>query len=568
MGMPVTQITSNNSIPVELPFRISAGPGAGKTHWLINHIKNVLHNSNRFSKTRKIACITYTNVATEIIIERLGASVDRVEVSTIHSFLYRHIVKPFVSFIADEYSLDVYKMDGHDDIILSSYSFLNDWKTRTQQQRIRDDQDIVKAFSKAHWRLDNSNNLIIKPDYPMKANGYAIKNDSYLTYKKMTWERGLLHHDDVLFFSYLLISRFPFILQVLRAKFPYFFVDEFQDTNPIQTKIMEQIGKNETIIGIIGDEAQSIYGFQGADHSQFHSFTLPNIAEYKMIENRRSTDTIINFLRIIRPSLVQKGVRNVAGEKPLFLKGTMTKALAKSYEIINSQNIYSLSRDNITSNAMKRSMDYNIPTTDLFQKLYENDSNGDRRRIVASCIKATELAKNKRFRDAIKELERNFKFKDDKLKGKKEALKFINYLLNIYNEYKDKSLYDFYLIVKKDIKQGISELTNRGNVKPFYENHTYQQLAVCVKIIEDTSYHRTIHKAKGAEFDNVLLILNDEKDLDFIFNPNLDNNEEHRINYVAVSRAVNRLFINIPNLSSESQTIIKDKGFDIKSLES
>ena len=101
-------------------------------------------------------------------------------------------------------------------------------------------------------------------------------------YKELFWANGTLHHDDVLFFSYELIKRFPFILKVLGAKFPYFFVDEFQDTNPIQTKLVEQIGQEETIIGVIGDKAQSIYGFQGARREHFHLFALPNIKDYEM----------------------------------------------------------------------------------------------------------------------------------------------------------------------------------------------------------------------------------------------------------------------------------------------
>lgn len=90
-------ITSSDLIPIEQHFKVIAGPGAGKTHWLVNHIKNVVKNSVRLEKTRKIACITYTNIAVETIMKRLGTSIaNRVEVSTIHSFLYRHVVKPYL----------------------------------------------------------------------------------------------------------------------------------------------------------------------------------------------------------------------------------------------------------------------------------------------------------------------------------------------------------------------------------------------------------------------------------------------------------------------------------------
>jgi len=67
-------------------------------------------------------------------------------------------------------------------------------------------------------------------------------------------------------------------------------------------------------------------------------------------------------------------------------------------------------------------------------------------------------------------------------------------------------------------------------------------MAICVNIIEDTSDHITIHKAKGAEFKNVLVIGN-KYTLNLLLQPNISNNEEQRIFYVAMSRAKNKLFI-------------------------
>ena len=96
MAVEIKNISSDAKIDsIEEHFKVTAGPGAGKTRWLIGHIRHVLQNSIRLGNTRKIACITYTNVAVETILERLGVEVDRVEVSTIHSFLYKNLVKPF-----------------------------------------------------------------------------------------------------------------------------------------------------------------------------------------------------------------------------------------------------------------------------------------------------------------------------------------------------------------------------------------------------------------------------------------------------------------------------------------
>jgi DNA helicase-2/ATP-dependent DNA helicase PcrA len=119
-------------------------------------------------------------------------------------------------------------------------------------------------------------------------------------------------------------------------------------------------------------------------------------------------------------------------------------------------------------------------------------------------------------------------------------------LLEKYDDFKDKSFLDFYSIVKSDIKPDISKLAN-GVAKTFYEGHSYQQLALCVKIGADLSKHKTIHKAKGDEFDNVLVILKNESDFSFLLNLDLKD-EEQRIYYVAISRALERLYINTSSL--------------------
>jgi DNA helicase-2/ATP-dependent DNA helicase PcrA len=552
--MSITQINAESSIPIEQHFKVSAGPGAGKTRWLVNHIKNVLHQSTRLGKTRKIVCITYTNVAADIILERLGPTVECVEVSTIHSFLYKHVIKPYAAFIAEEYSLNIDKMDGHDDYIFSNYSFINELKTRTQQQRIRDDGIIIESIKTSRWKFDQNGELVIKPKHPQKVNGYYLKNTTYFEYKKMSWERGVIHHDDVFFLGYQLIAKFPFILQVLRAKFPYFFVDEFQDTHPTQTKILEQIGQEETVIGVIGDKAQSIYSFQGADPSQLSLFTLEGIAEYQILENYRSTDKIIDFLNCIRLDLQQiKPGQNGNGEKPILIVGEMGASLRKAQELCHGERVCSLSRDNVTSNVLKKEAGLDVPGEDFLQELSKADSNKERKTVILSCIKALELAVEKRYREAIKELSRSLKIGDDKTANKKEALRHLNSILARYAEIKDMNLMGFHAFAKDNVKDSIAN-PSRGKPKEFYEQHTYKQLAVCVKITEDNSLNRTTHKAKGDEFDNVILILKKASDLAFALEPNLDGDEEHRINYVAVSRARKRLFISVPSLLELSDT--------------
>jgi DNA helicase-2/ATP-dependent DNA helicase PcrA len=550
--MPVTIINSDYKIvDINNNFKVSAGPGAGKTYWLVNHIKNILYNSDRLSITRKVACITYTNTAVETIYKRLGTSSGQVEVSTIHSFLYKHIVKPYVSFVAEKYNLDISKVDGHDDIILSNYSFLKEWKENTGQLRINDDNLIVGAFNKLRWKIDNDD-LIVRTPYPIKIGKYPIKNDSYLEYKKMAWSKGIIHHDDVLFFSYQIIKQIPFVTKILLAKFPYLLVDEFQDCNPIQVEIFNLLGLEGVKTGIIGDTCQSIYKFQGADYTQFNSFSLPQIEEYILNENRRSSDEIVFLLNSIRTDINQIPHRNISIEKPKILIGDMTMALRKSKSLCIGEEVNSLSRNNITSNAMKAEISGVGLDSKLLGKLLISDSNSKRKRLIHSCIKSIAYAKENKFKDAIKEFEKLFNYKKDKLKGKRKALKYITILFEKYDDYKDLSLLNFSIFVKDNLDSSISRVTG-GRIKTFYESSTFNKLLLCVSIPEDLSLHKTIHKSKGDEFDNVLLVLKEENDIEFLINSDFENNEEQRINYVAISRAKNKLFISIPTLSIEKQ---------------
>lgn len=247
----------------------------------------------------------------------------------------------------------------------------------------------------------------------------------------------------------------------------------------------------------------------------------------------------------------------------MIIVGGMSLALRKAKSESGDEVIYSLSRTNITSNAMKKEIGGVTLNSKLIEELLESDKPGTgnkyRSKLVIACIKSVEYAKENKFRDAIKELVKEFKYKDDPNRSKRESLKHIAMLLSKYDSYKDDSLYHFFTIVKSEIKNEITDLKN-GGAKTFYEGHTYQELALCINIPEDMSYHKTVHKAKGDEFDNVLLVLKEEKDLDFILNPVLNDitsaGEEQRINYVAVSRAKNRLFISVPTLAANKEMLL------------
>lgn len=587
MDMPVTTITSETIINTEEHFRIFAGPGAGKTHWLVNHMRHLLQNSNRLGVTKKIACITYTNVAVETIAKRLQSGADRIEVSTIHSFLYNNVVKPFIGNIADEFEFNTIKMDGHEEHRASRRKITQWLDENNSSSRLRHPYTLNQLKTLPHY-VPGIANWLSTIDYKLDGDEILISVDNskafytmdngerrnfgaatclnilapeLLSYKKLFWAKGVLHHEDVLFFAYNLLKQYPFIVEVLKTKYPYFFIDEFQDTTPIQAKILQMIAARGTITGIIGDEAQSIFSFQGADPAHYIDYQLQGLQDYKIIDNRRSTNEIIGVLNHVRRDMNQQPLRNVVGERCTLLIGHHRVASEYAREICG-ENLTILSWDNITARELGTQMTSDRPETNLIEELVNID-NSDRRNAIMSCVRAVEFAKEKRFKDAMKEIQFNYLPIGNKNDRKAMALQGLANLLSKYDQYKNLSFFEFYNLVRSDIRNNFPAAT-RGKAKDFYDRNTYQQIAVCLKVDDERSSCKTIHKSKGDEFDNVLVVMKTEAQCDFLINQSL-RLEEHRLFYVALSRARERLFISIPSLGAEKLKKIEHL-FEISNL--
>ena len=579
------EITADANLDIEKEFKIEAGPGAGKTRFLIHHINNVIRESNKLFSTRKIACITFTNTAVDTIRQRLGdGATGKVEVSTIHSFLYNNIVKPYGSFIPSEYGIRTEMINGHEDPIVRR-KYLNIWldmgilaelKHPNSQKQLKC-MPALNAALKAwllsakcvvkkgnvEWSFNDKEAVSYSSEgrISLRKDSLKILKNGFLEYKKLYWEQGRIDHEDVLFFSGILIQKYPFILTVLRAKYPYFFVDEFQDTNPIQSYILSEIRKKESIVGVIGDSAQAIYGFQGADIELFNKYKIKKENLYSINENHRSDICIVEFLNILRRNFIQVPCEKYVGASINLYVGDRGKAFQAAKDICGLEKLVSLSRDNVTSNAMKNNVEGSNYDKKTIKKLEETDGNDIRRNHVIAFVNAIELAKNGKFKEALKKLEVLYKRQTE---PRKVALLMLSVMLKRYPEYASDTLIQFYSLLKIEEKNVDLPNLRTGSIKSFYEKASYIEVALCVNIVEDTSDHITIHKAKGAEYENVFVVGNKEF-LDFLLNPNIEEKEEHRVYYVALSRAKKRLFLYLDNLKSYDEKIICDKyGIKIK----
>lgn len=534
-----TVITSSDSIDINQNFRISAGPGAGKTHWLINHIRHIINGSKILGITRKVACITYTNVAVEEVKKRLGMYSDHVEVSTFHSFLFQHVVSPYWHLIAAEEGLNLDAFQGETEQIFTN--LFEPIKAEIKQQYVKNNIGLEYMLKHALWTINTNNEIKISIKRKFRPEGMCIRDEFFDKYKHQIWSLGIVNYDDIHYFTYKLIIRYPFIVNLVSSLFPYIVVDEFQDTTPIQALVLQKLSEVGTYIGVIGDKAQSIYSFNGVLADHFDSFTVNNINEYEIQGNRRSTNQIIALLNQIRPDFQQTGLRNENGDLPAVLISPLKDAIDYCENYCGAGNVkYLAYGSGIVYDIANHLNGGNIVLSKKITDL--KDPNYERLRIVGTCYKAVEYAYNSNMGLAYAEL------KKIGITGV-NAYRLLHDLFNEHDKVIKLSMYDFSQLL---LDHGVifTKLRRGTNVRIMYESIKSEQIQKGENSDFKDEIQSTIHKAKGAQYQNVFIALQDEKNLRFLCKPSLQTNETCRVYYVAASRAKDRLFINIPQCSN------------------
>lgn len=562
-----------NSLPhistlenIETNFKVFAGPGAGKTTWLISHLERVLYESNRLNKTGKIACITYTNVAAEEILNRLKCDKSRFDISTIHSFLYRNIVKPFSYLIEKddngEALFNTLLMDGHEEHIVQG-DRLRRWINTINQLNGKDynsynwlqnKPNVIAELSSLDYAFtDGEIDLIIRQNRGARL---AKSNGELWLYKTKYWKDGIMHHEDVLYFSYLILSRSPRVIEFIRGKFPYIFVDEFQDTTEIQTWIIEKITEAKTKVGVVGDLAQSIYKFTGAKRTDFINFKSGNVSEFKLNHNHRSTNRIVDFLNLLRPDIRQEyGQNKPDGSFVKILIGPIQAAKTWYVENYPESSLYVLTRKNTTVSEINDQL--GVANSNLLNDLYSNDSNAQRAKLIHSILMSIRFREKGDLKNALSEIFKSIRRASGsqilKLSLRRISISIIDSLKIDGN--RRKSIAEFYLELRDKISGEygfeIGSGLRAGSARTFYETHSINDILPFIKVdTKSDELVRTIHSAKGTEFENTLVHFETTNEFrNYIFNSqnHIDSQEDDcRIFYVGCSRAMKNLFINIP----------------------
>ena len=433
-------------------------------------------------------------------------------------------------------------------------------------------------LKECEWQLEENNDLTCK----LRKNFFRdlkFPSSKLYEYKLANWRKGIMHHEDVLYFSHYIFNKEPRVVEMVSNKFPYIFLDEFQDTTPLQTWIIKKIAKQGSVIGVIGDPAQSIFEFAGAKRKDFNNFSLDGINEYKKSINFRSTKNIINFLKQLRDDIEQEPRKDVdEGEYISVLIGGTTKAIAHLKEI-DPENFAVLCRYNKDVYKLRYNLK-EVKGANLINLLYSEDSDYKRPVFIHSLIKAYDFHANGEFKEAIREIKKHLKGTNvEGIEQRKLIIKIIEYLENNLTL----TVVEIYKHWQKILKDDYSfSLTGLRSAKDVHKNAFEKFIPFLSKQTKINSKIRTIHQAKGDEFEHVLLCLFDKIDKngktqkgldkilkDYIFESKTNIKEdttigeEARLVYVACSRAKKRLFINVPKLSEIEKNILIELGMKI-----
>jgi DNA helicase-2/ATP-dependent DNA helicase PcrA len=596
---------------IDAPFRIFAGPGAGKTHWLVEQIKHVITKSDRLGPSRRIACISYTSVAAEEIKERLGSAAAHVDVSTIHSFLYRSVVKPYLPWLQDEEGSPVVEytnISGHRPH-RTGYGKVNQWfrmdevtdwgsfgaflgATDTDQERVYNFFESLyweRADEGEGWQLNYKNTKI--PDSKFPRSPSALQH-----YKRLFWRQGILDHEDVLYLAVRILDEHPNLSRFLSARYPYLFVDEFQDTTPAQTDVVRALSESGTTTGVIGDLGQAIYTFAGANPQDLLEFEPEGQNTYHIPSNRRSTRPILDLLNRIREGPDQLPHEEAEEDHdplaPTVLVGPAESALEYVEEEI-SGSFKTLTRRNAT---VRRLAGSHLPDH-TYDATWERLFSADRFRSewLEALLEAThEANEQSRYGHAVKTIYRALRTKNGRLtnklfsgssderrlsrdKRRLTAASLVPYLLNHHDRHRELSGLEFYQDVLEHMDKlppnaSLTRPTTQSDFGQLLDETGYETLFVTAELKSGAGDVKTIHKAKGEEYPSVLSYRESDEEstrnttVEHILDPENAEGEEKRVTYVALSRSEEQLFICVENLSSEDEEALEELDLDVERL--
>ncbi|MFM7006322.1 MAG: ATP-dependent helicase [Flavobacteriales bacterium] len=274
------------------PIMVIAGAGSGKTRVLTYRIAYMMEQGiDPFN----ILALTFTNKAAKEMTERIGHIVGAGEAKNISMGTFHSVFSKILRFNAER------------------IGFPNNFTIYDTQDSKSLIKDIIKELnlddktykpSMVFGRISAAKNNLISPEAYI-ANAEIQLEDKqsrrpelgriFQTYANRCLKAGAMDFDDLLYFTNVLLRDFPDVLHYYQQKFQYILVDEYQDTNYAQYLIVKKLAAAYQNICVVGDDAQSIYSFRGANIENILNFRkdYPDFALYKLEQNYRSTKNIV-----------------------------------------------------------------------------------------------------------------------------------------------------------------------------------------------------------------------------------------------------------------------------------
>lgn len=277
----------------EGPSLVIAGAGSGKTRVLTYKIAYLLDNGY---EPWSILALTFTNKAAREMKERIARQVGQERarylwMGTFHS-IFSRILRAEAETLGFTPNFTIYDATDSKSLVKAIIKEMNL-------------DDKVYKPGMVQGRISNAKNHLVLPE-AYAANAELIEADRaakvpllheiYLRYWNRCRQSDAMDFDDLLLYTYLLFRTRPDICDKYAARFRYILVDEYQDTNFAQHSIVLQLTQKHQFVCVVGDDAQSIYSFRGANIDNILNFTrtYKDARLFKLEQNYRSTQTIVN----------------------------------------------------------------------------------------------------------------------------------------------------------------------------------------------------------------------------------------------------------------------------------
>jgi len=306
------------------PLMVIAGAGSGKTRVLTYRIVHLLKSG---VYPHNILSLTFTNKASKEMRNRIELMVGESYARSLWMGTFHSVFSKILRFEAEKLNypsnFTIYDTDDSKSLVRSIIKELNL------------DKDIYKVGMIRNRISSLKNNFITPSGYNSKSelnqqDKIAKRTEFgriYQMYVQRCEKASAMDFDDLLLKTYQLLENHPDVLLKYQEKFKYLLIDEYQDTNHVQYLIIKKLAALNENICIVGDDAQSIYAFRGANIQNILNFKVdyPNYKTYKLEQNYRSTSTIVEAANSIikqNEKQIEKNVwtSNTKGDKIIVVK--------------------------------------------------------------------------------------------------------------------------------------------------------------------------------------------------------------------------------------------------------